>query len=203
MKEKTRQVLECADKGMTVPQISEKTGVKKKSIYKYLYKYRGYISAKVNEQISDKDAVLIDLRNKGLTYTEIERITGRNRSDIGKRCKQLGIAYDPSEDHSGRKTEEQFAEELKSKDIGIVYVSGYINNKSNVIVHRTACGHEFEWNASNLRKHDYINGVKCPVCVLGRLLSNTPGLICFYPEDNDANKKEIPSRHGRIIPAGI
>lgn len=162
MKEKTRKVLEYADQGLTVPQISELTGVKKKSIYKYLYKYKGCISAKVND---DKDAVLIDLRNKGLTYTKIAKITGRDRSDIGKRCRQLGIAYNPIENHSGRKQEEQFAEELKSKDIGIVYVSGYINNNSNVIVHKTTCGHEFEWNASNLRKHDYINGVQCPVCV--------------------------------------
>lgn len=107
------------------------------------------------------DAVLIELREKGLTYAEIERITGRDAHNIRKSCVRLGIAYAPDEDHTGRKTERQFAEELKAKNPGFEYVSGYQNNHSDVVVMCTEKGHTFTWNAWNLRAP---YGMKCQKC---------------------------------------
>lgn len=115
----------------------------------------------------EKDAVLIELRRKEYTYREIQEITGRDQHNIRKRCIQLGIAYDPSEDHSGRKPEEQFSEELKALNLGIEYVSGYENNKSTVTVRCIECGHIFTWNVSNLR-HKYTYA-KCDMCAVARM----------------------------------
>ena len=86
--------------------------------------------------MTPREQQISGLLKDGLTYKEIERLTGYDAHNARKIAVRLGLAYT---DEARKKAQLNHVRKTVH-DIGAEYVSGYVNNKS-VITIRLDCGH--------------------------------------------------------------
>ena len=105
---------------------------------------------------TEKARQIAELIGQGMTYREIERITGSDQHNVRKICLRMGIAYTDE-----AKRAEQL-ERVKStvQLLGFNYVGGYTNNLSRITL-RCKEGHTFErlWTSVNIDR-----STMCPEC---------------------------------------
>ena len=87
--------------------------------------------------MTPREQQISGLLKDGLTYKEIERLTGYDQHNVRKVAIRLGQTYT---DEARRKAQLERVRTVV-RSFGAEYIDGYVNNKS-VITVRLSCGHE-------------------------------------------------------------
>lgn len=152
-----QQIREQIERGEYPTDIARVCGCSLSTVYNIAKRNGLKVARREHEYTpTEKARQIAELIGQGLTYGEIERITGSDQHNVRKICLKMGIAYTDE-----AKRAEQL-ERVKSTVhlLGFAYVGGYTNNTSKITL-RCKEGHTFErlWTSVITDK-----STMCPEC---------------------------------------
>lgn len=152
-----QQIREQIERGGYPTDIARMCGCSLATVYNIAKRNGLKVARREHEYIPTAKAKQIaELIGQGMTYREIERITGSDQHNVRKICLKMGIAYTDEAKRAEQLERVKSAAQL----LGFDYVGGYTNNTSKITL-RCKDGHTFErlWTSVITEK-----STMCPEC---------------------------------------
>ena len=158
-----KQILELYKSGMSPIDIANTLGFKSAStVYSVVHRFDVYERRDPAKLGVDQLPEIARLVTQGTAYADIARKYDVDEHTVRNYCRanELKLSDDQKSKNCGKFSNDQVSRIVDDKDLGLEYVSGYVNYTTPFLVRCKACGHEFETRIN--RKP------ACPVCMEAR-----------------------------------